>query len=81
MRPPPPKSKKIARERIFVLFQRAREFFPEDPLIGIPAAVLPALSPVPRRRAESPGADRTRKGDDDLPLLRETDAGSPGGET
>jgi ribonuclease P protein subunit RPR2 len=34
MRPPPPKSKKIARERIFVLFQRAREFFPEDPLIS-----------------------------------------------
>ncbi|MDD1705991.1 MAG: ribonuclease P [Methanoregulaceae archaeon] len=32
MRSPPPRSKKIARERIAVLFCRAGEFFQDDPL-------------------------------------------------
>lgn len=31
MRTPPPRSKKIAKERISVLFCRAAEFFPFDP--------------------------------------------------
>jgi ribonuclease P protein subunit RPR2 len=34
VRSPPPQSKKIARERIEVLFCRAREFFFEDPRIS-----------------------------------------------
>ena len=34
MRPTPTRSKKIARERIAVLFARAREFHPADPLVS-----------------------------------------------
>jgi ribonuclease P protein subunit RPR2 len=34
VRSPPPRSKKIARERIEILFCRAREFFFEDPLMS-----------------------------------------------
>lgn len=30
----PPQSKKIARERIALLFTRAGEFFPDDPLVS-----------------------------------------------
>jgi ribonuclease P protein subunit RPR2 len=34
VRSPPPQSKKIAKERIALLFCRAGEFFPEDPLLS-----------------------------------------------
>jgi ribonuclease P protein subunit RPR2 len=34
VRSPPPRSKKIAKERIAILFCRAGEFFPEDPLLS-----------------------------------------------
>jgi ribonuclease P protein subunit RPR2 len=34
MRSPPPHAKKIARERIAILFARAREFYPEDPAVS-----------------------------------------------
>ncbi|NYT06648.1 MAG: ribonuclease P [Methanomicrobiales archaeon] len=34
MRSPPPHTRKIARERIAILFARAREFFDEDPAVS-----------------------------------------------
>lgn len=34
MRLPPPHARKIARERIAILFARAREFFDEDPAVS-----------------------------------------------
>lgn len=34
MRSPPPRSKKIAKERIAILFSRAGQFFSEDPLMS-----------------------------------------------